>query len=69
MTIALRCFAAVFVVSLIEPHLRVIFLGGIEQKWVSVMYQQINIALSISWENLKMFFYNKLLLYDKMEHI
>ena len=69
MTIALRCFAAVFVVPLIEPHLRVIFLGGIEQKRVSVMYQQINIALSNSWENLKMFFYNKLLLYDKMEHI
>ena len=69
MTIALRCFAAVFVVPLIEHHLRVIFLGGIEQKRVSVMYQQINIALSISWENLKMFFYNKLLLYDKMEHI
>ena len=38
MTIALSCIAAGFVVSLIEPHLRVIFLGGIEQKWVSVMY-------------------------------
>ena len=56
MTIALRRIAAVFLVSLIEPHLRVIFLGGIERKWVSVMYQWINIALSISWQNFKMFF-------------
>ena len=56
MTIDLRCIAAVFVESITEPHLRVIFSGGIERKWVSVMYQQINIALSIQGKISKCFF-------------
>lgn len=53
MTIALKCIAAVFVGSLTEPLLRVIFLGGIVRKWVSAIYQQINISLLVSWENFK----------------
>ena len=57
MTVTLRCIAAVFVVPLLEPRLSVIFLGGIKQKWVTIMYQQITIALSISWENFRMFFF------------
>ena len=69
MTVTLRCIAAVFVVPLLEPRLSVMFFGGIKRKWVTVMYQQINIALSISWENFRMFFLYKLLLYDKMKHI
>ena len=56
MTLALKCIAAVFVVSLTELHLTVIFFGRIERKWLSVLYQQINIVLSVSWENFKMFF-------------
>lgn len=55
MTIALKCIAAVFVGSLTEPLLRVIFLGGIVRKWVSAIYQQINISLLVSWENFKIF--------------
>ena len=64
MTITLKCIT-VFFVSLSEPHLRVMFLGDIEQKWFRVMYQQIN----ISCENFKMFFLFKIQLYYKMEHI
>ena len=56
MTIALKCIAGVFVVSLIESHLTVIFLGGNERIWVGVMYQLINNALSILWKNFKRFY-------------
>ena len=41
----MHSIAAVFVVSLIDCNLTVLFLSGIEQKWVSAMYQQINIAI------------------------
>ena len=47
MTIALKCTAGVFVVSLIESHLTLIFLGGNERIWI---------ALSILWKNFKNFY-------------
>ena len=37
MTIALKSIAAAFVAFLTEPHFRVMFLGGIERKWVSII--------------------------------
>ena len=66
MIIALRCIAAVFGVSLIEPHLRVIFLGGIERKLVSVTYNRS--ILPCQFQNVFFYIY-KLPLYDKMEHL